>query len=154
MEIKGFSLINEEKVERTLNGVPRSDGTAIGGVGSGAYFENGVWKREGNELSEEEVNDLSTAILAEYDKLGGAIKRGNDPVKTGSFYDFKGKKPFKNPKVICTYKVNGKFVDVPDGEEEPGEVKAAKILMQQEKEKQETETDEQPKKKIRRAKQS
>lgn len=128
MEIKGYSLINEEKVERALNGTPKDDSTTIGGIGGGAYREDGVWKREGEELNEKEVDVLETALLAEYDKLGGLIKRGNDKVKTGSFFNLKSKKPFDVPQVMFVYRVNGKLVEIPDGKELPGEVRAAKIL--------------------------
>jgi len=73
-------------------------------------------------------NASEEAIIAEYDKLGGLILRGNDKVKTGSFYDFKAKQALKEPKIVCVFNVNGKFVDVADGEETPGIVKATKIL--------------------------
>jgi hypothetical protein len=110
MNIKGFDLINEEKVERAINGTPGTDGTTIGGISKedGSYDDN--------------------ALLAEYDKLGGLIKRGGDTVKTGSFYDIKNRKPFKEPKVIFIYNVNGQNVEVEDGEELPGIVKAARIV--------------------------
>lgn len=133
MKILGkYELVNNEKFERALNGVVKSDGTMNGGVGEHAYFEDGVWKREGVELTEKEVLSLETALIAEYDKFGGAIRKGNDKVKLGCFYDFKGKKAFDKPKIITTFLVNGKHIDVVGGEEEPGIVKAAKILKEEE----------------------
>lgn len=133
MLIKGFTLINEEKVERSLSGVQRSDGSSIGGIGSGAYFDTTeqIWKKDGTSLSASEIEKLENDLLAEYDRIGGLIQKGGDKVKTGSFYDFKGKRPRTEPKVFFTYSVNGKFVDVPDGTELPGEVKAAKIMNEQ-----------------------
>lgn len=150
MQIKTYTLINSQKVERALNGTPRGDNTLIGGVANGAYYEGNVWKREGVELSEDDVAKLEHNILAEYDKLGGAIKRGSDSVKTGSFYNFKAKKPFETPNVIFTYKINGRFVDVPEGEPEPGEVKALKILQESEQASQEEEAEEKKEKKSKR----
>jgi hypothetical protein len=132
MKIKEFTLINAEKLGRALNGSQRSDGNFFGGVGNGAYFEDGAWKRNGAELEEKEIDALESAILAEYDRLGGLIKKNEDKVETGSFYNFKARKPHDKPAIIFTYKINGKTVQVPDGKELPGEVKAAKILAEQE----------------------
>lgn len=126
--VKGYDLINASKVDRALNGFQKNDGTVIGGIGKGAYRVDGVWKREDVDLTETEVDELESALLAEYDKLGGLVKRGNDKVKIGSFYNVKAKKPHAKPVVIFTYKVGNRFVDVPDNVELPGEVKAVKIL--------------------------
>lgn len=129
--VKGYTLLNSEKVERALNGNKVQNGAIVGGIAKGAYSEDGVWKRNGVELSPEEVNILETALLVEYDKLGGAIKRGDDKVKLGSFYDFKGRQPRETPRIEFTYRIEGKVVNVPDGVELPGIVKAAKILDEQ-----------------------
>lgn len=147
MQIKNYTLINLQKLERALNGTPRGDSTTIGGVANGAYFEDNVWKREGIELSEEDVDKLENAILAEYDKLGGAIKKGDDNVNTGSFYDFKARKPLATPRVVFTYRINGKVVNVPEGQPEPGEVKALKILQESEEASLEDDADEKKEKK-------
>jgi len=114
MLVKEFLLVNEEKVERALNGSVVGDGTHKGGVSKtdGTYDDG--------------------ALLAEYDKLGGLIKKGSDNVKTGSFYDFKAKKPKATPEIVFTYMINGKVVEVKDGTELPGIVKAAKILAEEE----------------------
>lgn len=130
MEVKGYTLINLEKIDRALNGIQKADSTRMGGVGNGAYFDEDdkSWKREGAILSEEEVSALEFALLAEYDKFAGAIKRGDDKVKLGSFYNFKARKPYAEPKVVFEYRFGSKIVDVPDGIELPGEVKAKKIL--------------------------
>lgn len=126
--ISGYTLVNAEKVDRALNGVLKADSTRTGGVGKGAYQEEGVWKRDGVELSEEEVAKLEHDLLAEYDKHSGCIKRGNDKVENGSFYDFKGRQARKEPKVNFVYRFGNKLVKVPDGVELPGEIKAQKIL--------------------------
>lgn len=128
MLIKTFQLVNEDKVNRALNGTPKGSGEAIGGVGNGAYLDGSVWKRNGDELSETEVDALENALLAEYDKLGGLIKRGKDVVKTGSFFDFKAKRPQAKPRIVFVYRINGKYVEVADGVELPGEVKAQRII--------------------------
>jgi len=130
MKVGEYSLINSDKVERALNGTPQANGVAIGGVGAGAYFED-LWKRDGKELSETEVSELNRRLLAEYDKLGGCIKRGDDKVKTGSFYDFSARKPRVEPQIVFTYIVNGKNIDVADGVQLPGMVVAAKVMAEE-----------------------
>ena len=60
VQVMGFELLNDDKVQRAL--------TAIG-----------------EEGSEED-------LLAEYDKLGGGIKKDGRKVAMGSFYDFTTKK--------------------------------------------------------------
>jgi hypothetical protein len=114
MLVKEFELVNEEKVERALNGTQRPDGSFVGGVkkADGSYDD--------------------ADLIAEYDKLGGLILRGTDKVKIGSFYDFRNKKALKEPKVVFVYNINGKTVEVADGVELPGVVKAARILAEQE----------------------
>lgn len=126
-EIKGYTLMNPEKLERALHGAVTGNGTQIGGVANadGSFDED--------------------ALLAEYDKSGGLIMRGIDRVKTGSFYDFKLRKPRSEPKVVFLYRVNGQEVEIEDGVELPGMVKAARTLA--ETEKQEAEEVEVPKKK-------
>lgn len=151
MNIKGFDLINADKFERALNGTPRDDGSIAGGIAQGNYGiketpyledrENEAgevvkaWLVAGQELDEEESNKVDSAILAEYDKLGGLIKRGDDKVKTGSFWNFKARKPHETPVIVFTYKVNGKFVDVNEGTELPGIIKATKQLEEAQNEK-------------------
>lgn len=129
MHIQGYTLANSDKVERALNGTQRqnSNGETFGGVGNGAYFD-GTWKKDGSPMSAEEISELETKLLAEYDRLGGLIRRAKDKVKTGSFYDFKGRKSREKAKVSFLFRVNGKEVEVADGVEMPGEVKAARQL--------------------------
>lgn len=128
MQIGEYVLVNTEKFERALNGLQRSDGSFIGGVGKGAYYQGGAWFRDDEKLSEKEVDSLVADLLAEYDKVGGLITRDGDPIKTGSFYNFKARKPHENPKIERVFRINGKTIAVADGEEEPGLVKAKKQL--------------------------
>lgn len=127
MIVKGYELVTSEKVERALNGTQTGNGTILGGIGGGAYLEGDEWKKNGTVLSEEKRDELETALLAEYDKLGGLITKNGDKVKTGSFYDVSAKRPRDTPAVVLTYTINGEVVEVPEEEETPGIVKAAKI---------------------------
>jgi hypothetical protein len=107
---QGFELVNDEKVHRAIYGTVGQGGSAVGGVGE--------------EATEAE-------ILAEYDRLGGLITKNGDKVKMGCFYDFKGRKPHKDPKVILVFQVNNKVVEVPANEPLPVLVQAAKIADEQ-----------------------
>ena len=115
MKVGKFILVNAEKVDRALHGTPNDKGEYRGGVAK----EDGTYE--------------NSALLAEYDKIGGLIRVGGDKVKTGSFYDFKKKKPRVKPEVVFVFNVNGKFVEVADGVELPGQVKAARIAEEDEK---------------------
>jgi len=109
--VKGYELLNTEKVRRALEGNPSRTGEAVGGIANpdGTYDE-----------------DL---LLATYDKLGGGIRNANgDTVKNGSFYDFRAKAPRKEAEVMLTFRINGQVVDVPEKEEAPAIVKAAQVL--------------------------
>jgi hypothetical protein len=125
LEVNGYTLVNPEKIQRAMEGQPTPDGSSKGGVAreDGSYDAN--------------------ALLAEYDKLGGLIKKGSDRVKTGSFYDFKARKAHAEPKVFFIYNVNGSVVEVAEHAEAPGIIKAVRMLQEQEVE----EVEEAPKKK-------
>lgn len=105
MQVEEFELVNAEKVDRVINGTLDRDGALKGGLGEDADPAD---------------------ILAGYDRLGGLIRRDGDTVKTGTFWDFKLKKAVAKPVVVCQYRINGKVVDVADGEKVPGIVKAFK----------------------------
>lgn len=65
-ELGGYVLVNQEKLDRVINGIAGTD-----------------YKGLGRDASEE-------AILAEYDRFGGLIlTEDGEKVATGSFYDFK-----------------------------------------------------------------
>lgn len=109
--VKGYELTNPEKVRRALEGNPSRTGALVGGIAlpDGTYDE-----------------DL---LLATYDKLGGGIKNANgDTVKNGSFFNFKTKAPHQEPEVMLSFRINGQLVDVPEKEEAPALVKAARIV--------------------------
>lgn len=106
MKIKSFVLENKEKVVRAAEGSPSAGGNLVGGVG---YADE-------------------TKLLAQYDKLGGLITEDGNKVKTGSFFDFKGDKPWENPKVIYLVRVDGLEVEVAKGKPMPIEVEARKVL--------------------------
>ena len=109
MQVGDFNLVNDDKVRRVLDGETDSKGKLVQGLGEDAIEED------------------PDAVIAAYDKLGGLI-RGEEgaKVKTGCFFDFKNGVPFKNPKVVYEFLINGERVDL-DADEEPTlEMKAAK----------------------------
>lgn len=107
MRVGDYDLANEEKYRRVIDGTQGGDGGLVGGLGVDASEED---------------------ILAYYDKFGGLITKNGDTVKNGSFWDFKAKKPLAKPKVFFVYRINGRVVEVPEGTELPGEVRAARLL--------------------------
>ncbi len=109
-ELNGYRLVNAEKANRAIYGAVVDKGQLVGGVGEGASNE---------------------AIIAEYDRLGGLIKKGKLRVKMGSFYDFKGRKPRATPEVAFVFRdLEGDEVVIAENEEIPLEVKAADIAAQ------------------------
>jgi hypothetical protein len=95
MKINDFILVNEEKLNRAINGSLSRNGSLSGGVGKEAKPE---------------------AIMAEYDKLGGLILKGDLKVKTGCFYDFENGKPFDEPLLSFVENIDGKPVEVDESE--------------------------------------
>lgn len=117
-EVKGYTLTNVDKVRRALEGAPNRTGQSVGGIlnNDGTYDD-----------------DL---LLATYDKMGGGILNSNgDVVKTGSFYDFKAKRPREKAEVTLVFRINGSLVEVPEEAETPAIVKAAKVMAKQVKDK-------------------
>ena len=72
-----YLTCNHEKLDRVINGTIGKDGRLFGGLGKNASPE---------------------AVLAEYDKLGGGIKKDGRKVAMGSFYDFDNKCPQEDVK--------------------------------------------------------
>lgn len=110
MIIGKYKLINEEKVDRALNGTVVS-GSRKGGVArpDGSYDD--------------------AAVLAAYDRLGGYIQNAHgSKVKTGSFYDFVARKPRQKPEVVLIFNINGEIMEVGEDEELPDVLKAAQLL--------------------------
>lgn len=103
MEIGEYTLVNQEKLDRAINGTVGAEGRPRGGVGADASEE---------------------AILAEYDRLAGLIRYQGYKVKTGCFYDFDGKKPFEDPEPMLEFKIDGETIEVAVGEALPMEVRA------------------------------
>lgn len=91
--VNGFQIENAEKLERVIMGVVGRGGEAQGGVGLEADPE---------------------LVLALYDKLAGFITKDGVKVKTGSFYDFKLKKPRATPEVNFIFNIGGDNVEVDD----------------------------------------
>lgn len=103
MQINGFDLVNEEKIERAKHGTVTRGGKLTGGVG--------------DEASEE-------ALIAEYDRLGGLIVKDGVNVKIGSFYDFAKRAPRAEPVVTFMAEFEGEILEV--DEEEAKSIKIAK----------------------------
>jgi hypothetical protein len=113
MQINGFTLVNEEKINRAIFGTVGREGKLDGGVGERASDD---------------------AKIAEYDKLGGLILKGKYTVKTGSFYDFEGRSPRETPEVVLVFRdLAGQVVEIADGEAIPMEVKAAEMIKESKK---------------------
>lgn len=93
MIIKGFTLENQNKINRVIQGNLGRDGAMEGGLGEGADED---------------------AILAEYDRMGGYITKDGMAIKTGSFYDFKNRKAFDKPKPIYIFNIGGEKIEVDD----------------------------------------
>lgn len=113
--VKGFELLNPEKVERALVGTVTRSGALSGGVQApdGTYDED--------------------ALLAEYDRLGGLIRKGDDKVKMGSFFDFKSRKPREKATPVLEFRINGRVQEVPMDEPLPPVVRAAKLAAEMDK---------------------
>lgn len=105
MDVGKYTLQNPDKIHRAIHGTVLSQGQLKGGVGEDAE---------------------PAAILAEYDRLGGLILMdGKYKVKTGSFYDFAGRKSFAKPKPTLLFTINGEVIEVPADKPLPLEVQAA-----------------------------
>jgi hypothetical protein len=113
----GYILENEDKVRRALDGAMNSKGEFVGGVRKpdGTYDEG--------------------ELLAEYDRIGGLVLKGEDKVRMGSFYDFRARKARADAVVEFEYRVNGELIIVPAEVEKPVKVKAAQIAEKAKKEK-------------------
>jgi len=108
MKLKGLELVTEEKVNRAINGTIGREGRLVGGVGKDATPE---------------------VLIAEYDRLAGAIRKEGRKVVTGCYWNFKDQVAHKDPKIIFTFRgLDGKEVLVPEGQEVPLEVKAAELV--------------------------
>lgn len=91
----GYTINNPEKLRRAVDGSQSNEPEARKGVGEKATAE---------------------AILAAYDKLGGLIKKGDLKLKVGSFYDFKNRRPRKEPAISFLTMVDGMEIEVTEEE--------------------------------------
>jgi len=96
MEIDGFRLENEDKLERVINGDLGREGSLVGGMG------------------EKEARENPSLVLARYDKLAGFITKDGVKIKTGSFWDFKKKCPRETPEIMYIFNIGGERVEVDD----------------------------------------
>lgn len=107
-KMMGFELVNPDKVHRAIHGSIGKGGLPSGGVGEGAPDEK---------------------VIAEYDRLGGLIRKDGNKVKMGCFYDFAAKKAIENPKVMLIFRdISGVKVEIEDGKKLPVSVEAAKMV--------------------------
>jgi hypothetical protein len=95
----------------------------------GFKLENQTKLERAKEKLPEDASEKD--VVAAYDKLGGLITKEGQKVKTGCFYNPKTKTAIAEPKVIYLYSVSGRIVEVPEGNELPGEVRAANILAEE-----------------------
>lgn len=103
-----FELVNDEKVQRVIEGSTNSRGELVGGLGEDAIANNPI------------------QVLAMYDKAGGLIRgKQGARVKTGSFYDFKKRTPREEPVVRYQFNINGRHIELAADEELPLEVQAS-----------------------------
>lgn len=90
-EFGGYELYSHDKLDRVFNGVTGEHGLLTGGIGKDAPLEQ---------------------ILAEYDKLGGLIKKDGLKLATGSFYDFRNKKAREIPSLEKAHESNSKGLQI------------------------------------------
>lgn len=96
-----YYLVNHEKLDRAINGFIARDGQLAGGVGANASEET---------------------KLAAYDKLGGLVLDADgNKLETGSFYDFRARKPREvvEPKVAPELKTKNSEEEAGDAEDKP-----------------------------------
>lgn len=110
MEVKGYELAGQEKLDRVVLGKQNRLGQLEGGLG--LYSDDGtVVDSEGNPVDENE-------ILARYDREGGLILKDSIKIKNGAFWDSKFKRARKEPDIWYLFPVGaGDFVEVRDPKE-------------------------------------
>lgn len=121
MNIQGFELVNDEKIDRAINGSMSRGGILIGGLA--ALISQGKLKPE-YEQSKEDKEAYEIALIAEYDRLGGLILKNGLKVKSGSFWDLQRKAPRIEPNLKFISEIDGEIVEV--DEEEAKAFKLAK----------------------------
>jgi len=105
-----FFLVNNEKVDRVIKGVPGQTGELIGGLGENAPIEQ---------------------ILALYDKTGGLIlDKENRKLAHGCFWDFQKKKPKDPPEIAYRDDIGPKTINI--REEKVGDKPKRKAKIEEE----------------------
>lgn len=94
--VNGFEMRNPDKLERVV----------MGNMGRAGVLEGG--------LTEKVAIKNPELVLAHYDKLAGYITKDGIKIKTGSFWDFKGKAPREVPEVMYIFSVGADKVEVAD----------------------------------------
>ena len=125
--IDGFVLENADKLTRVIEGEVKRAGVPEGGL----LAQYGDIEKIPKEL-----------VLAHYDKLAGFITKnvGGDrrvKIKTGSFWDFRKKKPHDEPKVIYLFRVGGEQVEVDDPSKLAQAVTTVEVALEEKKQKSE-----------------
>lgn len=124
MKIGEFKLTNGEKLNRAMEGRIGKNGLLYGGMAE--KISKGEYKPiDQQDKKEREVFD--NALLAEYDRLGGLIMKGELKVKTGSFWDFVKKCPLEKPNVSFVTSLDGELLDVSEEEAEAIEISKKKV---------------------------
>lgn len=107
MELEnGLKLVNQEKVDRAINGSPTAHGTPQGGLK--------------NTVGEGYTEDQ---LVAEYDRLGGLITKGGRKLQSGCFWDYKKNVAVEQPTLVYEFELEGKIVSFGEDEELPIEIK-------------------------------
>lgn len=117
MKINEFSLVNEEKIERAKHGTMGKGGVLVGGLDT--MIQKG-------KLKEDDTEAYETALLAEYDRLGGLVTKDGLKLKTGSFWDFVKKEMRKEPTVVFVDSVDGEILEMDEEEAKVAKVMKAK----------------------------
>lgn len=108
MNILGFELVNEEKIERAMHGTITRGGVLKGGVGD--------FQPTSEKTEEEERTMWEMKLMAEYDRLGGLVLKEGLKVKTGAFYSFETKKSRQEPVVTFITEFEGQIIEVDESE--------------------------------------
>lgn len=110
MEIKGYVLENQEKLDRVILGKQDRSGQLVGGLG---YYDEA-----GNAVNNDGTPVDGDLVLARYDREAGLITKDAIKVKTGAFWDFRRKEPRKEPDVMLLFPIGaGERVEVRDPKE-------------------------------------
>lgn len=103
LKVGEFELVNDEKINRALNGSVTKNGVPQGGL-----------LRKHGTNNPDDVPP--TELLAEYDRLGGLILKDGNKLKIGCFYNFTLKQPLDKPVVIFVERIDGEEVELDESE--------------------------------------